>query len=47
MSAELQRIVALAIVALAALGLLLRWVLRRKPPGCAGACSCPSRKIPR
>ena len=45
MTAEIQTIVALAIVALAATWLVLRAVAKRKNPGCGGDCGCPAQKI--
>jgi hypothetical protein len=47
MNAELQEIVALGIVALAAVALLVRQVKRRKQPGCSGGCACPAKKLQR
>jgi hypothetical protein len=44
-SPELQTLLALALVALAATWLLLRAVAKKKHPGCGGDCGCPSQKI--
>jgi hypothetical protein len=45
MSASLQTILALALVALAA-GLLVRhFFFQRKPPGCAGSCGAVSPEV--
>jgi len=45
MSATLQTIVALGIVALAAALLVRSWLAKRKSPGCGGACGAVSPEI--
>jgi membrane protein implicated in regulation of membrane protease activity len=45
MSATLQTIVALVIVALTATWLVRRAFARRKNPGCGGNCGCPTTEI--
>lgn len=47
MSAEIQTIAALAIVALAAGWLIARAVAKRRSSGCGGECGCPSEKLKR
>jgi len=47
MSADVQQLLALGIVALAAIGLVVRQRIRRKKPGCGGECACPSEKLRR
>jgi hypothetical protein len=42
MSPQFQTVAALVIVALAAIGLLLRSLVKKKNPGCGGACACSS-----
>ncbi len=42
MNAELQSILALVIVAIAATALVVRLVKKRKNPGCGGECACPT-----
>jgi hypothetical protein len=45
MNAQLQTIIALGIVAIAATALVWRAFAKRKNPGCGGDCGCPSQKI--
>ena len=46
MSSDFQTIAALVVVvALAAAGLIVRAVLKRRKPGCGGGCGCPSSEI--
>ena len=45
MTAEFQTIAALVVVALAATGLIVRTLLKRRKPGCGGGCGCPSSEI--
>ena len=45
MNAEIQTLASLAIVALAATGLVLRGLVKKKSPGCGGDCGCTSQKI--
>ena len=45
MSPEIQTILALAIVAIAATWLVLRAIAKRKQPGCGGDCGCDAQKI--
>jgi hypothetical protein len=45
MSAPVQSLVALALVALAATWLVLRALARKKNPGCGGDCGCPSSDL--
>ena len=45
MTAELQTIVALSIVAVAATWLVLRAFAKKKNPGCGGDCGCPSSEF--
>lgn len=47
MSADVQQIIALGIVALALIGLVARYRRQRKHPGCAAGCACPTKKIGR
>jgi membrane protein implicated in regulation of membrane protease activity len=42
MSPQLQTVLALALVALAAAWLGWRWFAKRKSPGCGGECGCPA-----
>jgi hypothetical protein len=44
-SATLQTVVALAIVAATATWLVLRAVAKRKNPGCGGDCGCAAAEI--
>ena len=44
MDATTQRIVALAIVALAAAALVVRALRRSKRPGCDAGCACATRQ---
>ena len=46
MTAEIQTLVALALVALAATWLVLRALAKKKNPACGGDCGCPSAKFP-
>ena len=45
MSPQLQTVVALALVALAAAWLGWRWFAKRKNPGCGSDCGCDAQKI--
>jgi hypothetical protein len=45
MTAGVQTVLALAIVALAAAWLVRRAVVKKKNSGCGGECACPSQKI--
>ncbi len=45
MTAEIQTLLALALVALAATWLILRALAKRKQPGCGGDCGCPASAI--
>jgi len=47
MTPELQTVAALTIVAIAAVGLTLRAVAKRKNPGCGSECACPTTKLKR
>lgn len=47
MTAEVQTIAALAIVALAATWLIVRALAKRRSSGCGGECGCPSEKLKR
>ncbi len=47
MSAEVQTIAALAVVALAAGWLIARALAKRRSSGCGGECGCPSEKLKR
>jgi hypothetical protein len=47
MNAQLQTVVALAIVAVTAIWLVARTVAKRKHPGCGGDCGCPAEKLKR
>jgi hypothetical protein len=42
MNAPLQTILALVVVAIAAIWLVARVVVKRKAPGCGGDCGCAS-----
>jgi hypothetical protein len=44
MNADLQEILALGLVAIAVIGLVVRWRLRRTDSGCSGECACPAKK---
>lgn len=45
MTAEIQTIAALAIVATAAIWLVLRALAKRRNPGCGGDCGCESMQL--
>lgn len=45
MSPEIQTILALIIVAIAATWLVARAVKKRRNPGCASDCGCPSTDL--
>ncbi len=45
MSAELQTLLALAVVALAAVWLVRRAFAKKKHPGCGSGCACPAPKF--
>ena len=45
MSPTFQSIVALSVVAVAAIGLVLRAFARRKNPGCGGDCGCATSAL--
>ena len=45
MNAGIQTLLALAVVAVAATGLVLRVFARRKKPGCGGDCGCAASAI--
>jgi hypothetical protein len=45
MSAEIQTLLALAVVAVAATWLVLRALAKKKNPGCGGDCGCPASEI--
>jgi hypothetical protein len=45
MSAELQTLAALLVVATTATWLVLRALAKRKTPGCGGCGSCPSTEL--
>jgi hypothetical protein len=45
MTAEIQSLLALAMVAVAATWLVLRAIAKRKNPGCGGDCGCSSSEI--
>lgn len=47
MNAQLQTIVALAVVALAALWFVRRAVVKKKAGGCGGECGCPASQLKR
>jgi len=47
MTAEIQTLLALAVVAVAATWLVLRTFAQRKQPGCGGDCSCPHNELKR
>jgi hypothetical protein len=44
-SAELQTLLALAVVALAATWLVRRAFAKKKHPGCGSGCGCPAPKF--
>lgn len=45
MTAEIQTLAALVVVAIAATALVWRALAKRKNPGCDGECGCPSSEI--
>ena len=45
MSSQIQTILALAVVAVAAMWLVLRALAKRKNPGCGGDCGCPANEF--
>jgi hypothetical protein len=45
MTAEIQTIIALALVAFAATWLVLRAIAKRKSPGCGGDCGCAASEL--
>ena len=45
MNSDLQTVLALAIVAVAALWLVHRAFAKRKHPGCGSDCACPSNDL--
>lgn len=45
MTAEIQSLLALAVVAVTATWLVLRTLAKRKQPGCGGDCGCPASEI--
>jgi hypothetical protein len=45
MSPQLQSVLALGIVAIAAVALVWRYFGKRKNPGCGGDCGCASSKL--
>ena len=45
MTAEVQTIIALAVVGVAATWLVIRALAKRKNPGCGGDCACPASEI--
>jgi hypothetical protein len=45
MTAGIQTLIALTVVAIAATWLVLRARARRKNPGCGGDCGCPAAAI--
>ncbi len=45
MTAEIQTLIALAVVAVTAAWLVLRAIAKRKNPGCGGDCGCPASEI--
>jgi hypothetical protein len=45
MTPEIQTLVALGLVALAATWLVLRAFARRRQPGCGGDCGCPASEV--
>jgi hypothetical protein len=45
MSADLQTIVALGVVAIAVSWLTLRSLAKKKNPGCGGDCGCPTSDL--
>ncbi|MCX6945975.1 MAG: hypothetical protein WCL24_00315 [Verrucomicrobiota bacterium] len=45
MSPQVQTLLALALVALAATGLVWRAIVRRNHPGCGHDCSCPASAL--
>ena len=47
MSPQQQSIAALVLVALAVIGLVIRYIINRKKPGCGGECACPAQKLRR
>jgi hypothetical protein len=47
MSAELQTVAALVVVAIAAIWLIARSVSKRRKPGCGGDCGCPTQELKR
>ena len=47
MSADLQTIAALVVVAIAATYLITRTVSKRRKPGCGGDCGCPTQELKR
>ena len=47
MTPEIQTLLALAVVAVAATWLVLRTLAKRKQPGCGGDCGCPHDELKR
>jgi hypothetical protein len=45
MSPQIQSLLALALVALAATWLVWRMLAKRKSPGCGGDCGCPASAV--
>jgi hypothetical protein len=45
MTAEIQTLIALALVAVAATWLVLRALAKKKNPGCGGDCGCPTDEL--
>lgn len=45
MTPEIQSILALGVVAIAAAWLVLRAIAKRGKPGCGGDCGCPTDEL--
>ncbi|MSU48463.1 MAG: FeoB-associated Cys-rich membrane protein [Opitutus sp.] len=45
MSPEFQTIAALVVVALAAIGLIVRAMVKRRHPECGGGCGCAANDV--
>jgi hypothetical protein len=45
MTTDLQTLIALTVVAVAAIALIVRSLAKRKNPGCGGECACPATEL--